>query len=481
MAEHTPLRAAQYLRMSTEHQDRSLEHQALANAAYAAERGYRIVRTYEDAGISGVSLDGREGLKQLLADVVGGAADFDVVLVYDVSRWGRFQDPDESAHYEFLCRAAGVAIEYAAEPFQNDGSFAAAIAKQLKRAMAAEYSRELSDKISRAQRNLAAQGYWQGGPCGYGFRRLAIGPDGTPRRIMAPGEHKAVRGERTRLVAGPPEEVETVRRIFREFAVGGMNPAAIADMLNAERVPTEAGASWSAGRVRRLLRCERYAGILVTGRHRYRLHRRRRQSPGEWIRTPGGCPALIPERLFRTAQAQLRSHKPRVSDAALIDELRAVLRRHGRLSHDLVRDDPAAHCPDVYKRRFGDLMSAYRLAGFTPSEKQARAAAAARRDRPDLARRPPVVREDAELIAALRRVLAREGRLTVEIIAEAPDAPHPELYRRRFGGMRRVYALAGYAPSSHQERLMTARGGQSLDAAAAAALREASPAPQAGY
>lgn len=471
MSEHTPRRAAQYLRMSTEHQDRSLEHQARANAAYAAARGYRIVRTYQDVGISGVSIAGRAGLKQLIADVVAGDAGFELVLVHDVSRWGRFQDLDESAHYEFLCRAAGVSIEYAAEPFENDGSFPAAIAKLLKRAMAAEYSRELSDKVSRAQRNLAAQGFWQGGPCGYGFRRQAVASDGTPGRIMGNGEQKAVRGERTVLVAGPPEEVATVRRIFRDFAVGGMKPAHIATALNGEGVPAEAGFKWTAGRVRRLLRCERCAGILVTGRHRYHLRRRRRQPAAAWIRAAGACPVLVPEPLFRTAQAQLRRRKPRVSDAALLDELRTVLRRHGRLSHDLVRDDPDAHCPDVYKRRFGDLLTAYRLAGFTPSERQARAAAVARRERPHQKRRPWPCRTDEALIEALRTVLQREGRLTVEIIADAPDAPHPEIYRRRFGGMRRVYALAGYTPSPHQERLMEARGGQSLDAAAAAALR----------
>jgi hypothetical protein len=36
--------------------------------------------------------------------VESGAASFDVILVYDVSRWGRFQDADESAYYEYLCK-----------------------------------------------------------------------------------------------------------------------------------------------------------------------------------------------------------------------------------------------------------------------------------------------------------------------------------------------------------------------------------------
>ena len=101
----------------------------------------------------------------MLADVMSGAADSTVVVVYDVSRWGRFQDPDQSAHYEFLCREAGVEIEYSAEPFNNDHSLGTTLIKGLKRAMAAEYSRELSSSISRAS------GAWPSRATGRGARR----------------------------------------------------------------------------------------------------------------------------------------------------------------------------------------------------------------------------------------------------------------------------------------------------------------------
>ena len=72
----------------------------------------------------------------------------------DVSRWRRFQDADESAHYEFLCKNAGVPIHYCAELFPNDGSLPSSIFKALKRTMAAEYSRELGVKVFNAQKRL---------------------------------------------------------------------------------------------------------------------------------------------------------------------------------------------------------------------------------------------------------------------------------------------------------------------------------------
>jgi DNA invertase Pin-like site-specific DNA recombinase len=80
--------AAQYVRMSTEHQKYSTENQAEAIRQYAGRRGIEIVRTYADEGKSGLRLDGRDALKGLIDDVQSGKADFATILVYDVSRWG---------------------------------------------------------------------------------------------------------------------------------------------------------------------------------------------------------------------------------------------------------------------------------------------------------------------------------------------------------------------------------------------------------
>src|SRR6516165_7901899 len=66
------MRAAQYVRMSTEHQKYSTENQAEIIGLYAEQRGFEIVRTYADEGKSGLRLDGRDALKQLIADVQSG-------------------------------------------------------------------------------------------------------------------------------------------------------------------------------------------------------------------------------------------------------------------------------------------------------------------------------------------------------------------------------------------------------------------------
>jgi DNA invertase Pin-like site-specific DNA recombinase len=211
------LRAAQYVRMSTEHQKYSTQNHADAIAAYAALRNLKIVRTYADEGRSGLRLESRQALKELISDVLTGRADFDRILVYDVSRWGRFQDADESAHYDFICKEAGVRVEYCAEEFQNDGSFMSTVIKNPKRAMAGEYSRELSTKVFIGQCRITSLGFWHGGPASYGLRRQLIDERGVPKAQLEYGQQKCLQTDRVVLKLGPAPEVDTVKHIFSLF------------------------------------------------------------------------------------------------------------------------------------------------------------------------------------------------------------------------------------------------------------------------
>jgi DNA invertase Pin-like site-specific DNA recombinase len=211
------LRAAQYVRMSTEHLRYSIENQKQAIDEYAHQHGMMLVRTYADSGISGLRSKNRPGLQSLLDDVIARRADYQVILVLDISRWGRFQDADESAAYEFMCRKAGLRVVYCAEPFPADLGPLASLFKSLKRSMAAEYSRELSTKVFRGQSTIAARGYWVGAPAGYGLRRAIVGEDGRLKAILQAGQHKSLSTERIVLVPGPPEEVEAVRLMFQLY------------------------------------------------------------------------------------------------------------------------------------------------------------------------------------------------------------------------------------------------------------------------
>jgi DNA invertase Pin-like site-specific DNA recombinase len=253
------IRAAQYIRMSTDMQDCSPVVQRETIARYAAEHQLDVVLTYADEGKSGLTLRERSGLRALLADITDGVADYGVVLVYDVSRWGRFQDCDESAHYEYLCRRGGVRVEYCAEPFANDGSPMATVMKGLKRVMAGEYSRELSARVFRAKCSLARRGFRQGGMAGYGFRRAVVRADGSPNVELQDCQHKFLREDRIVLVPGPEEERETIRWIFEQVADHGQRPKQVSDALNARGVPGPEGKPWHSARVQGMLSNPKYA------------------------------------------------------------------------------------------------------------------------------------------------------------------------------------------------------------------------------
>lgn len=225
-------RAAEYVRMSTEHQQYSTENQRQVIQDYAMSRGMSIVRTYTDAGKSGLRIDGRNALKQLIKDVESGEADFSVILVYDVSRWGRFQDADESAYYEYICRRAKIEVHYCAEQFENDGSPISTIVKGVKRAMAGEYSRELSAKVFIGQCRLIELGFRQGGAPGFGLRRMLCDVTGHRKGVLERGEQKSIQTDRVILVPGPQEEVEIVRWMYRMFVEERIVESKLARMLN---------------------------------------------------------------------------------------------------------------------------------------------------------------------------------------------------------------------------------------------------------
>jgi DNA invertase Pin-like site-specific DNA recombinase len=208
------LPAAEYLRFSKPTQRYSMANQQKAIRAYAIKNGFRVVRTYVDPGKTGVNLRQRPALKKLLRDVNSGHAGFKAILTYDISRWGRFQDSDESASYEFVCKQAGIKVHYCAEEFFNDGSPSSSIMKILKRTMAAEYSREISVKVSAGQRRLAMFGFHMGGPAPFGMNRMMISASGGKKRRLRHKERKGSQQCHVVLIPGRKSEVACVRRIF---------------------------------------------------------------------------------------------------------------------------------------------------------------------------------------------------------------------------------------------------------------------------
>ena len=393
---YTP--AALYLRMSKEHQQYSLDNQRSAMQGYAETNGFSVVQTYSDGGKSGVVLKRRNGLRQLLQDVMGGNPGYKAILVYDVSRWGRFQDADEAAHYEFLCKSAGVPVHYCAETFVNDGALPNMLLKALKRTMAGEYSRELGVKVFAGLKRLAGLGFKQGGLPGYGLRRMLVSAGKERKQQLDRGDRKSIATDRVILVPGPIEEVQWVREIYRMFVGERRTVYGIARELNDRKVKYLDTSQWDYAAVHHILSHPKYMGCNVFGRTSQRLGTPSvRTAKSEWVLTPDAFAPVIDEATFGKAQRLLLNRTINKSNEELLNALRSLLAREGRLSLQLIKCCPGVPSPSSYRKRFGSLRRAYELIGYGHADDF---------DAVDMRRRTRALRED--VICQIKTIFPNE-------------------------------------------------------------------------
>ncbi len=232
------VRAVAYYRHSAQdRQENSIAIQREQVREWAEKNGVEIVREFSDAGKSGLTAVGRPAFTEMMDEWVKQKYDFDYVLCLDVSRWGRFQDIDLSAQYSAECKQNGKQVIYTTigKPREDDPLYPVYV--QFERFRAAQYSKELSDKVWRGCVKVAEQGYWAGGPPPYGMQRLLLDEKREPLHTLEPGQRKGIQNQRVTLVGGDSPEAAVVRRIFHEFVELGHSEYRIAERLNADEVP----------------------------------------------------------------------------------------------------------------------------------------------------------------------------------------------------------------------------------------------------
>ena len=360
--------AAQYLRTSMRFQETYLERQAAVIAEFAKGHGFRIVKTYKDPARSGLVLCQRPAMQHLLNDVLQGNNAYRSILVYDVSRWGRFQDIDEAAHYEFLCKKSGVPVYYCDEPYVNDRTPAGAIFKSMRRSQAGEFSRELSEKCFRASKHVAELGFRIGGASGYGLRRMMVSPTGRPLCQLAAGEHKYSKTNHTILVPGPKEEVALVREIFAMAGTEHIGCQDIAQELNRRGISFHTGQPWDYHDVLRMLTNPKYTGRNVWGRTSAKLQGPRcKVSPEQWTIKHSAFTPIVDNEVFNRAQAFLRNRRKTAwTDEQLLGRLKTLLARKGYLNQKLLDSAPGLPSSATYYAHFGPLRKLYPLISYRP-------------------------------------------------------------------------------------------------------------------
>lgn len=359
--------AAAYVRMSTDHQQYSIENQLDGIKKYAKLNSIEIIQIYTDEGKSGISLNGRQGFQQLIVDVENKAHLFNTLLIYDVSRWGRFQDADESAAYEYMFKKAGVTVIYCNENFPSNNTIVSSVMKSMKRAMAAEYSAELSRKVFQGQCRLIELGYRQGGAAGFGLRRALVDHQGEIKQLLQPRERKSIQTDRVILVRGPEHEVQLVNEIYQLFIQKRMTELEIAQHLNQRGVPTDLGRTWTRSSVHEILTNEKYIGNNVFNRTSFKLKQRlEKNQPDQWVRRNQAFEAIVAPSQFYIVQGILSERARRYTDQELLEKLHQLYQKNGFLSGLIINESNDIPSSSVYAQRFGGLIRAYQLVGFQP-------------------------------------------------------------------------------------------------------------------
>ncbi|HBQ3430468.1 TPA: recombinase family protein [Klebsiella pneumoniae] len=362
------VRVAQYLRMSTDHQQYSLHNQSEYIKDYAEKNNMKIAYTYDDAGKSGVSIIGRHSLQQLLSDVEQKKIDIQAVLFYDVSRFGRFQNSDEAAYYSFLFERNGVDLIYCSEPIPTkDFPLESSVILNIKRSSAAYHSRNLSEKVFIGQANLIKLGYHQGGMAGYGLRRLLVDENGIAKEILGFRKRKSIQTDRVILIPGPKNEIKIVNSIYDLFIDDNMPEFIIAERLNEQNIPAENGTLWTRAKIHQILTNEKYIGNNIYNKTSSKLKSRLVKNPkNEWVRCDKAYKPIISKKKYNKAQEIIQLRSVHLTNEELLEKLKQKLESNGKLSGFIIDEDDTGPSSSVYRTRFGGLLRAYTLIGYKP-------------------------------------------------------------------------------------------------------------------
>ncbi|MBL5899307.1 recombinase family protein [Lelliottia amnigena] len=362
------VRVAQYLRMSTDHQQYSLHNQSEYIKNYAEKNNMEIAYTYDDAGKSGVSIVGRHSLQQLLSDVEQKKINIQAVLFYDVSRFGRFQNSDEAAYYSFLFERNGVDLIYCSEPIPTkEFPLESSVILNIKRSSAAYHSRNLSEKVFIGQVNLIKRGYHQGGMAGYGLRRLLVDENDIAKEILNFRKRKSIQTDRVILIPGPKIEIQIVNKIYDLFIDHHVPEFIITEKLNEQNIAAENGSYWTRGKIHQILTNEKYIGNNIYNKTSSKLKSKSIKNPKhEWVRCDKAFKPIISKKKFNKAQDIIQLRSIHLSNDDLLEKLKQKLENNGKLSGFIIDEDDTGPSSSVYRARFGGLLRAYSLIGYKP-------------------------------------------------------------------------------------------------------------------
>ena len=300
----SPKCVALYLRVSTGRQaagEVSIPSQRDLTRRYCEARGWIVTEEFVEPGASATD-DRRPVFQRMLEQAREPDRRFDVILVHSFSRFYR-----NGAEMELTIRSlrkVGVEVVSITQPTGDDPS------QELMRQIIGifdEYtSRENGKNVTRAMRESAKQGFWNGSMPPLGYRAVEAERRG---------------GKIKKRLEVDPVEAETVRLIFRLYAEGDGNSGPLGvkettNWLNRHGYRTRRGAHFGVGPLHRILKSDFYA----TGKWQYGIRNSRTgtlHDPTSVIEIP--IPTILPLELFERVQRRLAQNRPRVTPPRVVN------------------------------------------------------------------------------------------------------------------------------------------------------------------
>jgi DNA invertase Pin-like site-specific DNA recombinase len=332
-----------YVRRSTDKQEMSLDQQRAKLEEFAASKGWKLVQVFSDDALSGSDMK-RPGLDAMM-QFARQSTDIHAVIAWERNRLARPKDPMDGMILERDLLASGKKVVYVATGQEAGTSFASGLISYVEHHQSGDYLRKLSRDTMRGHIHRAERGLWSGGPIPFGYDRLILSADGSPRRIVRdlPDRSQQVIDVKTgdtvehvndghryskqdfelcSLTPSDPIRVQGVQKMFADYAAG-FPIRSLRDDLNRCGIRTGRGRTFTAATIHAMLGNQSYVGDCVYNkRTESKWHRHtsagsiERQDEGledrpqaDWIIKSDAWPALIDRETF--AKVQQRRNESR--------------------------------------------------------------------------------------------------------------------------------------------------------------------------
>ncbi len=295
------VRAALYLRVSTTRQaehDVSIPDQKRQGEAWCESRGFQLVETFVEPGASATN-DRRPEFQRMIEAGTSKPAPFDVVVVHSFSRF--FRDHFELEFYVRKLAKNGIKLVSITQEMGDDPMHV--MMRQIMALFDEYQSKENAKHVTRALKENARQGFWNGSLPPVGYR-------------VVDAEQRGAKTKKKLEI--DPLHADTIRLIYRlalegDGDSGQMGVKAIVKYLNAKGIFTRDGGRWGIGQVHRVLTRRTYIGEHEWGK---RSKHNDARSPGEIVIVP--VPAIIERETFDQVQALLQARNPKTEMPARV-------------------------------------------------------------------------------------------------------------------------------------------------------------------